>query len=126
MLSKKLGIKPGVRVLLAHAPATFAVDDLPDGVRVSRRRTRGVAYEVVAVFVRSHADLRRVEPLIEAIPKTGRLWVAWPRKAGALRGDVDEHAVRGAGLAAGLVDNKVAALTPDWSGLQFVYRLRDR
>ena len=31
-----------------------------------------------------------------------------------------------AGLAAGLVDNKICAIDEVWSGLRFVIRLRDR
>jgi hypothetical protein len=34
--------------------------------------------------------------------------------------------VRDFGLATGLVDNKVCAIDPTWSGLRFVVRLRDR
>ncbi len=34
--------------------------------------------------------------------------------------------MRELGLAAGLVDNKVCAIDEVWSGLRFVYRLRDR
>jgi hypothetical protein len=40
--------------------------------------------------------------------------------------DVTENVVRGLGLAAGLVDNKVCAIDDVWSGLRLVYRLRDR
>jgi len=39
---------------------------------------------------------------------------------------VTEDVVRTLGLAAGLVDNKVCAIDDVWSGLRFVYRLRDR
>ena len=34
--------------------------------------------------------------------------------------------MREIGLAAGLVDNKVCAIDATWSGLRFVWRLRDR
>jgi hypothetical protein len=40
--------------------------------------------------------------------------------------DLNETVVRELGLAAGLVDNKVCAIDAVWSGLRFVYRLRDR
>ena len=34
--------------------------------------------------------------------------------------------MRGRGLDAGLVDNKVCAIDDTWSGLRFVVRLKDR
>ncbi len=40
--------------------------------------------------------------------------------------DVDENVVRKSGLDAGLVDVKVCAVDVTWSGLKFVYRLKDR
>ncbi len=40
--------------------------------------------------------------------------------------DLSDSAVRSVGLEAGLVDNKVCAIDEAWSGLRFVYRLRDR
>ena len=39
---------------------------------------------------------------------------------------IDENIVREIGLAAGLVDVKVCAVTEVWSGLKFVRRLKDR
>ena len=47
------------------------------------------------------------------------LWIAWPKKASALRSDVGETDVRGAGLANGLVDYKICAIDATWSGLLF-------
>ncbi|WP_170223318.1 hypothetical protein [Nonomuraea turkmeniaca] len=40
--------------------------------------------------------------------------------------DLSENPIRGYGLSVGLVDNKVAAIDPIWSGLRFVYRVADR
>ena len=40
--------------------------------------------------------------------------------------DLDENVVREIGLAAGLVDVKVCAVTEVWSGLKFVRRVKDR
>jgi hypothetical protein len=54
------------------------------------------------------------------------LWVSWPKKSSGVQTDVDENIVRGIGLAAGLVDVKVCAITEVWSGLKFVRRVRDR
>jgi hypothetical protein len=128
-LYKKLGIKPASRLLLIAAPPDFTdVDlaELPDGVTVHRRAT-GAAYDVVVVFVRTEAELHaRFADLTNRITPAGRLWVAWPRKAGGFESDVTENAIRDLAIATGLVDNKVAAISDAWSGLQIVYRLKDR
>jgi hypothetical protein len=39
---------------------------------------------------------------------------------------LNENIVREIGLAAGLVDVKVCAVTEIWSGLKFVRRVKDR
>ena len=54
------------------------------------------------------------------------VWVCWPKKASKVPTDLDDGVVRELGLAAGLVDVKVAAVDETWSGLKFVRRLRDR
>jgi hypothetical protein len=56
----------------------------------------------------------------------GGLWVAWPKKASGVPTDLNENLIREIGLAAGMVDNKVCAIDETWSGLRFVFRLKDR
>jgi hypothetical protein len=128
-LWKKLGIKPGARLLLDHAPDGFEQDtlvDLPDGVKVSRRAGAG-PYDVVVMFVSTLADLAgRFPALKERLHVDGGLWVAWPKKQSGVPTDVNENHVRALGLAQGLVDNKVCAVDEVWSGLRMVYRLKDR
>jgi len=52
--------------------------------------------------------------------------IAWPKRSSGVATDLDENVVREIGLAEGLVDNKVCAIDATWSGLRFVWRLRDR
>jgi hypothetical protein len=56
----------------------------------------------------------------------GMLWVSWPKKSSGVATDLDGNVVREIGLAAGLVDVKVCAVTEIWSGLKFVRRVIDR
>ena len=64
--------------------------------------------------------------LARELDPAGGLWVAWPKKSSGVATDLNENIVRDIGLKAGLVDNKVCAVTDVWSGLRFVYRLKDR
>lgn len=126
-LWKKLGIREGSRVRLVQAPEDFAsrLAPLPGGVELLARATKDL--DVVVVFGVSFADLaRRFTPLVPAIGSAGRLWVAWPKKAAKVPTDITFALAQGLGLEAGLVDNKTAALTEVFQGLQFVVRLRDR
>jgi hypothetical protein len=81
----------------------------------------------VIVFARDAAALHaRFAPLIASVATAGALWACWPKRASGVATDLDEHAVREHGLAAGLVDVKVAAVDATWSGLKFVRRVADR
>jgi hypothetical protein len=123
-LPKKLGIKPGHRLLLLSAPEQFELD-LPDGVKVGRA-ARGKA-DVIVSFHTERSDLAQRMPKLRAVmePAAG-LWIAWPKRASKVPTDLTEDVVRDLALANALVDNKVAALDEKWSGLRLVIRLKDR
>jgi hypothetical protein len=124
-LVDKLGIKPGSRLALLSAPEDFELGDLPPAVSV-RRRARG-PLDVIVSFHRDRAELeRRLPALGAALDPAGGLWIAWPKRSSGVPTDLGDDPVRQLGLAAGLVDNKVCSISPVWSGLRFVYRLRDR
>lgn len=125
-LVKKIGVKPGHRVLLVNAPKDFAktMGELPEN---GKTVTQGNAFDVGIVFVTSTADLEKnLRVLHRAMEQNGMIWAAWPKKTSGLRTDLVENKVRDIGLAAGLVDVKVCAIDDTWSGLKFVIRLADR
>ena len=125
-LHRKLGIKPDTRALLSAPPPEFALDDLPPGAAV-HTRAHGSSYDVVVAFCPDRKRLvARFAPLRDRLTTDGALWVAWPKKASGRVSDLDENVVRDVGLAAGMVDVKVAAIDDIWSGLKFVRRVRDR
>jgi hypothetical protein len=83
--------------------------------------------EVLVFFTTSRGELeRRFAALKETLAPADGLWVAWPKKSSKLETDLDFAAVQEIGLAAGLVDNKSAAIDGDWQAVRFVYRLADR
>ena len=121
-LPRKLGVKPGSRVLLDGPPAGFALDGVD-----AHRRPGPAPYEVVLLFALRQARLaRRWEPLTQRLAVAGRLWVCWPKRISGAQTDLSENDVRDYGLAQGLVDVKVCAIDETWSGLAFVRRLADR
>jgi len=125
-LHRKLGVKPGSRVLISAAPPGFTLDEAPPDA-VVHTRAAGASYDVVVAFCPDRARLeRRFAPLTERITTAGALWVAWPKRASGVATDIDENVVREVGLGEGLVDVKVIAIDETWSGLKFVRRVRDR
>ena len=83
--------------------------------------------EVVVLFTTSRAELEtRFVALKATLAPADALWVAWPKKASRIETDLDFGAVQEIGLAAGLVDNKSAAVDEAWQAVRFVYRLADR
>lgn len=126
-LIKKLGIKEGFRVAFVDAPKDLAKDlgPLLASVRILQRPRRPMDF--VLLFTKSAATLERdFAKIAELLSPTGMLWVSWPKKTSGVETDLSENDVRHIGLNAGLVDVKVCAVNDIWSGLKFVYRLRDR
>jgi hypothetical protein len=126
-LVRKLGIKAGARLGLLGAPSGFdeTLGELPPGVAVRRLR-RGPLDVIVSFHTRRRELERTFGRLRDSLAHTGGLWIAWPKRASGVETDLTENVVRELGLAAGLVDNKVCAIDEVWSGLRFVYRLKDR
>jgi hypothetical protein len=118
----KLGIKPGLRLVVSGADVdwTFA-EPLDDVERVPDGPT-----DVALVFVRSAAELEGLAAWGEWIFPAGALWIAWPRKAAGHVSDVTENAIRDGALELGMVDVKVAAIDVDWSGLKLMWRKENR
>lgn len=125
-LARKLGIESGAALAIVAPPDGF-VDtlELPDGVSV-RSSARG-RLDVVLFFVTRQGELARRFPVFKrALVPDGGLWIAWPKKTSGVATDLTFEPVQAIGLANGLVDNKVAAIDEDWSGLRVVWRVEHR
>ncbi|NUP22505.1 MAG: DUF3052 domain-containing protein [Streptomyces sp.] len=124
-LAKKIGIKPGHRVRLRHAPAHWDIPGLPEDCDVAEGSPRGA--DVAVAFYRSYGDLVAEGPaLVGDLADDAMLWIAWPRRAAGHVSDITENALRDLFLPLGIVDVKVAALGEEWSGLKFVRRRENR
>lgn len=127
-LVKKLGFKAGFRAGLVNPPLEFEKElaPLPNDVSISV----GVIskqLDLIILFADSQKLLKREFPrLARKLVENGMLWIAWPKKASGVVTDLSENIIRDIGLDAGLVDVKVCAVNDVWSGLKFVYRLKDR
>jgi hypothetical protein len=121
-LPRKLGAKPGSRVLVDGAPDRFALEGID-----LQSRPGAAPYDLILLFCLDAARLsKRWAPLAARLTTAGRLWVCWPKRSSGLQTDLSENDVRAYGLERGLVDVKVCAIDETWSGLAFVRRLVDR
>jgi hypothetical protein len=126
-LPKKLGIKAGFRVCFVDAPPEVRRELTPALAGCKIMRDGEAACDFAMIFSKSKAALvKEFKRLTKQLAPAGMLWVSWPKKSSGVASDLDENIVRETGLAAGLVDVKVCAVTEVWSGLKFVRRLKDR
>jgi hypothetical protein len=122
-LGEKLGIRAGHRVALVDAPAAFAAELAPLPPDVALTTDDDGTADLQLVFARAASGLEaRLGRMARALPRGAMLWVAWPKKASRQPTDLTEDVVRRIGLATGLVDVKVCAVSDVWSGLKFVHR----
>jgi hypothetical protein len=126
-LQDKLGLKPDMRTILMREPKGYS-ESLPI-LGQTRQMSRLTGwFDFIQYFASSRQQLSAVfVNLAQHLELAGMLWISWPKQGSALaEPDLNENVVRELGLAAGLVDVKVAAIDEDWSGLKFVRRLADR
>lgn len=127
-LVKKLGIKEGFRLGLVNSPEGFTreLSPLPNNVKIMEGRLPN-SLDLILLFVESQKTLtREFTKMALKLASNGMLWIAWPKKASGVATDLSDNSVRQIGLDGGLVDVKVCAVNDIWSGLKFVYRLKDR
>src|SRR5689334_15398329 len=126
-LVDKLGIKANSKVAILHSPNGFesTLGKLPTGVTPSEKLAKELDY-IHAFFMASKTLDKEFPSLKKSIKQNGVIWISWPKKAAKMDTDITEDVVRNIGLKHGLVDIKVCAVDEIWSGLKFMYRLKDR
>lgn len=126
-LPKKLGITDGFQVRLIAAPREVVAELKKSLDKCQLARDASAPLDFAMLFTKSAASLKKEFPrIVKNLAPAGMLWISWPKKSSGVPTDLNENIVRDIGLAAGLVDVKVCAVTEVWSGLKFVRRLKDR
>jgi hypothetical protein len=125
-LHKKLGVKAGHKVWFSGAPDGYEAE-LAKGGSFDAAKKLAKDMDFIHFFTDSRKALNHELPkLRKSMKPAATLWISWPKKSSGLATDLDENVVREMGLKAGLVDVKVCAVDEIWSGLKFVFRLKDR
>ena len=126
-LLKKLGIKPGHKLLFVNQPENYF--DLLETDVTSQLCHKDEVPDLIHLFVSSkkefESEMKRLEQLIRK-NKNVALWVSWYKKSSGIATDVTEDTVRNFALKNDLVDVKVCAVSDAWSGLKLVVPLKSR
>lgn len=122
-LLDKLGVKPGSRVAVlgVEEPSFLAQlrERAPDLV-VGKPRS---ICDLVFIGADRIEDLDVIRQAKRWIEPNGAVWIVRPKGP---RSEIRDTDVIAAGLAAGLVDNKVVNFSSTHSAIRCVFRLRDR
>ena len=119
-LVRKLGIKPGMKVLLQDAPTEFraALGKLPDGANLVKAPTNEA--DCVIAFVKSKADVKRMASVaLRAAGDRGLLWFAYPKKSGPLQSDLSRDSGWEPILEAGFDSVAQISIDDTWTGFRF-------
>lgn len=125
-LFKKLGIKPGYEMIIINEPAAYWewLSPLPEGAIV---KPKSDEVDFIHLFVKEWKVFEKeFVKNKKRLKKDGMFWISWPKKSSKVLSDLDETIIREFGIKNGLVDVKVCAVDETWSGLKFMFRLKDR
>lgn len=126
-LLKKLGIKPGTKLLLINPPGDYY--QLLDAGIKDQSIKKNEWPDLVHLFVKNNREFEsEMKKLKTVISKNTSLtiWVSWYKKASKIPTDLTEDLIRNYALKNGLVDVKVCAVSEIWSGLKLVVPLAKR
>lgn len=126
-LYMKLGIREGMKVLVINSPDNFKSLLEPMAKKVKFLSEAKPNLEFIQLFVKTNLQLFDAIPsLKENLAKDGCMWVCFPKRSSGTITDITENKLRDFLVEEGLVDVKVVYIDKTWTGLKFVYPLKDR
>lgn len=126
-LSQKLGLQENQKICFLNTPSNYKtlLGEIPPDIHIDYELNE--LYHFIHFFTKDKFELTTAFPkLKEFIFQDGLIWISWPKKSSKIKTNLDFNIVQKIGLNNGLVDVKVCAIDNDWSGLKFVFRLKDR
>jgi hypothetical protein len=118
-VAEKMGLKPGTRAFLHHAP--------PDAVKAIQLPSLELSttltgdFEYIFFFTKSQEEFHQTFPALkEHLKAGGMLWACWPK--GRQQGtDLTLTTVIKLGYAYGLVESTSLSINAVWSALKFTH-----
>ena len=126
-LLKKLGIKPGMKVLLINQPANYyeLIEMNIDKQLCKKNDTP----DFVHLFVKTEKEFISEMKKLKTVYKKNTsitIWISWYKKSAKIPTDITEDTIRNYALQHDLVDVKVCAVSDVWSGLKLVVPVTKR
>jgi hypothetical protein len=116
-LFDKLGVTAEAHVaLIGRHDATF-VAALNERLAKSASQALRTTYDLIFLRVDVPRDLDSIDRIAARLRPAGALWIFHPKGRGASPSDSE---VRSAGLAAGVVDNKISAYSDSHTATRYV------
>jgi hypothetical protein len=122
-LFEKLGLFPEAHAALVGPHDELFVASLNERLAKAASQALRTRYDLIFVRVDAPRDLARIKRAAAHLERNGSLWVFHPKGRGASPSDGE---VRSAGIAAGLVDNKISAYSDSHTATRFVIPLARR
>ncbi len=117
--SKKLGVKPGQRIVVLGAPDGVDLGPLPEGASVDTSATGALA-PVVLVFVQGLAAVEASAPAaLAAVAEHGVFWVAYPKGGKKAGTDLNRDILWAKMGEYGLTGVNLVAIDSTWSAMRF-------
>jgi hypothetical protein len=119
-LTKKLGIKPGFRMLILNAPDGYRdlLAPLPEGAEV-HLAAKGM-FDFAQLFVHSQADVdEHALTAIRAVKSGGLLWLSYPKKSAKIKTDISRDVGWDAVKNAGWEGVTLITIDDTWSAMRF-------
>ena len=126
-LINKLGIKPGMKVLLINKPNDYfklLEADINDQ-SIKKKETPDLVHLFVKNVKEFEAEMKKLKAVCKQNPNI-TIWVSWYKKAAKIPTDITEDTIRNYALKNDLVDVKVCAVSDIWSGLKLVVPVTKR
>lgn len=128
-IPEKLGIQPGMTVVVLHEPNWFDYDlgELPDDVIVHRDSFEQLA-DLFLIFAASLDEAERgVQRALTVLPADGIVWMVWESNPPeTIYEQLDEQVLRELLRDAGLVSDESSVINDTWQGLRFVVAEENR
>ena len=119
-LLKKIGVKPGHRLLVLNAPDGY-LDQLTPLPEKAELATKGKGpFDVVQLFVKNKAQVDRdAAKAMQAVKPRGLLWIAYPKKSSKIETDISRDVGWETMKKADWEGVAIFAIDDTWSALRF-------
>jgi hypothetical protein len=119
-LLKKIGVKPGHRLLVLNAPDGY-LDQLTPLPEKAELATKGKGpFDVVQLFVKNKAQVDRdAAKAMQAVKPRGLLWIAYPKKSSKIETDISRDVGWETMKKADWEGVAIVAIDETWSALRF-------